>query len=151
MDAIMNLLGNFDPAALLPNISFVVGLITFLSRLAILAIPALLLAFGYFYYFKPVRKISRTAGYRTYFGMGSQEAWDFIQHLAGFVFLILGGVMTLAALVISIILFWKNTIDLLTISAVCLAIEAIATALAVLTLNILMAVRYDRDGRKRKH
>ena len=150
MDAIMNLLGNFDPAALLPNISLVVGLITFFSRLAILAIPALLATFGYFYYFKPVKEINRKSGYRTYFGMGSKEAWDFVQHLAGLVYLILGGVMGLAMLVVSIILFFKSTLDMLTIATVCLIIEAILTCLAVLTINILMAVRYDRDGRRRK-
>jgi len=149
MDAIMNLLGNFDPAALLPDISFTVGLIKLLARLFILIVPALLLGFGYLYYFKPVKEANHRFGYRTYFGMGSEEAWCFVQRLAGFVYMILGGVLALAALIISIILIWQDTVTLLTTAAIYLAIEAVLTGLAVSAINIYMAVRYDQDGYRR--
>ena len=148
MDAIMNLLGNFDPSALLPNISFTFGLITLLARLAILVVPALLLAFGALYFFKPVKEPSRKSGYRTIFAIKDPEAWRFVQRLAGFVYLILGGVMMLAMLIVSIILIWKDTMALLTIAAICLVIEAILIALATLVINIFMAVRHQQNSRQ---
>jgi uncharacterized membrane protein len=148
MDAIMNLLGNFDPSALLPNISFTFGLITLLARLAILVVPALLLAFGALYFFKPVKEPSRKSGYRTIFAIKDPEAWRFVQRLAGFVYLILGGVMMLAMLIVSIILIWKDTMALLTITAICLVIEAILIALATLGINIFMAVRHQQNSRQ---
>lgn len=149
MDAIMNLIKDFDPAALLPDISFTVGLMVLLSRLITLVIPALLLGFGCLYFFKPIEEANHSFGYRTYFGMGSKEAWRYVQRLAGFVFMILGGVLLLAMIIVNIVLIWKDTITLFTTAAICLVIQAILTALTVLTINILMAVRYDRDGYRR--
>ncbi len=148
MDAIMNLLGNFDPTALLPNISFTFGLITLLARLAILIIPALLLAFGFFYFFKPAKEPNRKFGYRTFSVMKDPEVWRFVQRLAGFVYLVLGGVMMLAMIIISVILIWKDTMSLLTITAICLVIEAILTVLAIASINIFMAVRHYRNNRQ---
>lgn len=148
MDAIMNLLGNFDPSALLPNISFTFGLITLLARLAILVIPALLLAFGALYFFKPVKEPSRKSGYRTIFAIKDPEAWRFVQRLAGFVYLILGGVMMLAMIIVSILLIWKDTMALLTITAISLVIEAILIALATLGINIFMAVHHQQNSRQ---
>ena len=149
MDAIMNLIGDFDPAALLPNISVVVWLMEMFSRLAILAIPALLLTFGLLYFFKPVKEANHIFGYRAYFGMGSVEAWAFAQRFAGLVYTILGGVMTLAMVIVNIVLIRKGTIALLTTAVICLIIELILTGLAVLAINIYLALRYDRDGYRR--
>lgn len=149
MDAIMNLIGNFDPAALLPNISVLVTLMELFSRLAILVIPVLLLIFGLLYFFKPIKEANHIFGYRAYFGMGSVEAWRFAQRFAGFIYMILGGVMTLAMVIVSIVLIWKDTITLLTVSAICLIIELVLTGIAVLAINIYLAVRYDRYGYRR--
>ena len=149
MDAIMNLIGEFDPAALLPNISVVVWLMELISRLAILVIPALLLGFGLLYFFKPIKEANHIFGYRAYFGMGSVEAWRFAQRFAGFIYMILGGVMTLAMVIVTIVLIGKSTITLLTTCAICMIIELILTGIAVLAINIYLAVRYDRDGYRR--
>lgn len=149
MDAIMNLIGEFDPAALLPNISVVVWLMELISRLAILVIPVLLLIFGLLYFFKPIKEANHIFGYRAYFGMGSVEAWRFAQRFAGFIYMILGGVMTLAMVIVSIVLIWKDTFTLLTASAICLIIELVLTGIAVLAINIYLAVRYDRYGYRR--
>ena len=149
MDAIMNLIGDFDPAALLPNISFLVTLMELFSRIAILITPALLLTFGLLYFLKPIKEANHIFGYRSYFGMGSVEAWRFAQRFAGFLYMILGGVMTLAMVIVSIVLIWKDTMTLLTTCAICLVIELILTGLAVLAINIVLVVRYDRDGYRR--
>ena len=149
MDAIMNLIGDFDPAALLPNISFLVTLMELFSRIAILITPVLLLTFGLLYFFKPIKEANHIFGYRSYFGMGSVEAWRFAQRFAGFLYMILGGVMTLAMVIVSIVLIGKDTMTLLTTCAICLVIELILTGLAVLAINIVLVVRYDRDGYRR--
>ena len=148
MDAIMNLLGNFDPAALLPDISFTFGLIALVTRLAILAIPALLLIFGFFYYFKPVQEPNRKFGYRTFFAMKDPEAWRFVQRLAGLVYLALGGVMMLSMIIVSIVLIGKETMSLLTTAAICLVINAVLTALAVISINIYMIIRHHRKNQQ---
>lgn len=149
METIMKLLGDFDPAAFLPNISFLVGLMALFARVGILVPPALLLTFGFLYFFKPINEANHTFGYRSYFGMGSVEAWRYAQRLAGFVYMILGGVMALAMVIVSILMIPKDTFTLLTVAAICLVIELILTGIAVLAINIYLAVRYDRDGYRR--
>ena len=149
MDAIMNLLKEFDPAALLPDISLVVGIMEVFARLLILAAPLALLGLGLAYYFKPIKEANHIFGYRTYFGMGSVEAWRFTQKLAGYLYMGLGGLLTLAMLIVNLVLIGKDTVTLLTTAAICLFIEVILTALGVLALNIFLLIRYDRDGYRR--
>ena len=149
MDAILDLLKNFDPATLLPDINLVIGIMEALARILILVAPLLLAGLGAAYFFKPIKEANHIFGYRTYFGMGSVEAWKYTQKLAGFIYMVLGGVLTLAMIIVNLVLIGKDSLTLLTTAAVCLFIEAILTALAVLTLNIFLAVRYDRDGYRR--
>jgi hypothetical protein len=78
--------------------------------------------------------------------MGSVDAWKFTQKLAGFLYMCLGGVLTLAMIIVNLVLIGKDTVTLLTTAAICLFIEVILTGLAVLALNIFLIVRYDRDG-----
>lgn len=149
MDAIMNLLKEFDPAALLPDISLVVGIMEVFARLLILAAPLLLLGLGLAYYFKPIKEANHIFGYRTYFGMGSVEAWRFTQKLAGYLYMGLGGLLTLAMIIVNLVLIGKDTVTILTTAAICLFIEVILTAVGVLALNIFLLIRYDRDGYRR--
>jgi uncharacterized membrane protein len=146
MDAIMNLLKEFDPAALLPDISSIVGIMQVFARILILIIPLLLGGLGAAYYFKPIKEANHIFGYRTYFGMGSVEAWKYTQRLAGFGYMALGGALTLAMIIVNLCLIGAETLTLLTTAAICLVIELVLTGLGVLALNIFLAIRYDRDG-----
>ena len=146
MDAIMNLIGDFDPATLLPDIFSTVGLMELFAHLAILVAPVLLLSLGLLYFFKPIGEANHIFGFRGYFGMGSVEAWRFAQRFAGFIYIVLGGVLMLAMLIISIVMINQNTLTMLTIAAISLIVEAVLTGIAVLGINIYLGVRYDRDG-----
>ncbi len=149
MDKIMEILGGFDIAKILPEVNFTVGLIALLSRLVSFFIPLLILGLGLAYFFKPPAEANHTFGYRTYFGMGSVEAWRFSQRIGGLVYIILGGVMTLGALVVFILLLKSSIPTVLTGCAACVVVELILVALTTLTLNIIISVRYDRDGYRR--
>ena len=149
VEDIKQLMDGFDPAALLPDLTTVAGKMELICRIAVMLGPILLLTLGLIYYFLAPKEANHRFGYRTYFGMGSEEAWCFVQRLAGFVYMILGGVLALAALIISIILIWQDTVTLLTTAAIYLAIEAVLTGLAVSAINIYMAGRYDQDGYRR--
>lgn len=146
MDAIMNFLKEFDPAALLPDVSSIVGIMQVFARILILIIPILLGGLGAAYYFKPIKEANHIFGYRTYFGMGSVDAWKYTQRLAGFGYMVLGGALTLAMIIVNLCLIGAETLTLLTTAAICLIIELVLTGLGVLALNIFLAIRYDRDG-----
>ena len=112
-------------------------------------LPLLILGLGLTYFLKPPAEANHTFGYRTYFGMGSVEAWQFSQRIGGLVYIILGGVMTLGALVAFIILLKGSIPTVLTGCAACVVVELILVALTTLTLNIIISIRYDRDGYRR--
>ena len=64
-------------------------------------------------------------------------------------YIILGGVMTLGALIAFIVLLKSSIPTILTGCAVALVIELILVALTTFTLNIIISIRYDRDGYRR--
>ena len=149
MDKIMEILGGFDIAKILPEVNATVGFIVLLARIVTFAVPLLILGLGLAYFLKPTPEANHTFGFRTYFGMGSVEAWRFSQRIGGLVYIILGGVMTLGALVAFIILLKGSIPTILTGCAAVLVVELILVALTTVTLNILISVRYDRDGYRR--
>ena len=149
MDAIMDLLTGFDPAALLPDISTTLGVLELIARIAILAVPVVLLILGLIYFFRPPKEANHHFGYRTYFGMGSVEAWRYTQWLAGIVYGGLGAVLTVVMLILGFTMSGKDTMSLLTTAAVCIIVEILLTLAASLAINITALVRYDRDGYRR--
>ncbi len=150
MDAIMNLLKEFDPSAMLPNIFTTIGILEAFARILMLIVPLLLGGLGCAYYFKPPAEANHIFGYRTYFGMGSVEAWKYTQKLAGFGYMALGGGLTVIMIIVNLCLIGADTLTVLTASAICLLIQLVLTGLGVLGLNIYLAIRYDRDGSLRK-
>jgi len=138
-----------DFTGFVPELGGFMVTVKLLMVLAMLAGPILLVTFGLLYMFKPKKYANYRFGFRTYFGMGSVDAWKYTQKLAGFIYMCLGGVLTLAMIIVNLVLIGKDTLTLLTTAAICLVIEVILTGLAVLALNIFLIIRYDRDGYRR--
>ena len=92
MDFIAGLF-NMDFTALVPNLNTMLGLIRFLLSLLLLAGPLALLILGFMYRFMAPPEANYKFGFRTYFGMGSVEAWRFSQRIAGIAFAALGLVL----------------------------------------------------------
>ena len=145
----MEILGGFDIAKILPEVNATVGFIVLLARLVTFFVPLLILGLGLAYFLKPTPEANHTFGYRTYFGMGSLEAWQFSQRIGGLVYIILGGAMTLGALITFVVLLKGSIPTILTGCAICAVVELILVVLTTLTLNIIISVRYDRDGYRR--
>ena len=149
IEQMKQLVNEFDFANFIPAVDSILGWIEMLVRIFVMAAPICILLFGLFYLLLPPKEANHRAGYRTYFGMGSVEAWQFSQRIGGLVYIILGGVMTLGALVAFILLLKGSIPTVLTGCAACVVVELILVALTVLTLNIIISVRYDRDGYRR--
>lgn len=149
MDAIMKLLSDFDADALLPDLSTTLGLLELVARIGILIIPIVLVILGLCYFFKPTKEANYTFGYRTYFGMGSVEAWRYTQWLAGVVLGGLGAVLTVAMVIAGFVFAGQNTLNLLLSAATCMFIEVLLTLAANIAINIAVLLRYDRDGYRR--
>lgn len=149
MNFITNLF-SMDFAALVPELSvFLKGARTVLA-LAVLAGPVCLLMLGALYLFKPAPEANYRYGFRTYYGMGSIEAWQFSQKLAGLIFGALGAVFMVAMLIVILCFIGKDLLQVSKMSAICLLIQMIFILLARLAVAILSAKYFDKDGSRRK-
>lgn len=132
--------------ALIPDISTIMGLIGFLFFVAVMAGPLLLLGFGLLFRYRPPAEANFSLGYRFWWGMASLEAWRYTQRLAGIIWTILGGALTVIMLVVGIILLCMEPMTMAIGCAVCLVIELVLTATACITINLIVMKKYDKDG-----
>ena len=145
------LMDNFDPASLLPDLSTVVGKVEFITRLAVMVGPILLLVLGILYFFAAPREANYRFGYRCYFGMGSEEAWRFTQRFAGLVWGALGLVLTVVMLIITGSFGGNPIMDIIAKGARCLLWEGALILLSILGINTMAMICYDRKGMRRKN
>ena len=140
------LMDNFDPASLLPDLTNVVGIVEFITRIAVVAGPIVLLVMGVLYFFLSPKEANYHFGYRCYFGMGSENAWQFTQRLAGLVWMGLGLILTIIMVIISSGFAGKPIMDTISSGFTCLIWEIVLTAISCGAINVLVMLRYDRKG-----
>ena len=144
------LMDNFDPAALLPDLTTVVGKVEFITRLAVMAGPVVLLVLGILYFFAAPKEANYRFGYRCYFGMGSEEAWRFTQRFAGLVWGVLGLVLTVVMLIITGSFAGNPIMDIIGKGAKCLLWEGGLILVSILGINLTAMLCYDRKGLRRR-
>ena len=144
------LMDNFDPASLLPDLSSVVGIVEFVTRIAVLAGPIVLLVMGILYFFVSPKEANYHFGYRCFFGMGSEEAWRFTQRLAGIVWGALGLVLTILMVIITGSFPGQPIMDTISTGVTCLIWEIVLAALSCLGINVIVMLLYNARGDRRK-
>ena len=144
------LMDNFDPASLLPDLTTVVGKVEFITRIAVMAGPVVLLVLGILYFFAAPKEANYRFGYRCYFGMGSEEAWRFTQRFAGLVWGVLGLVLTVVMLIITGSFSGNPIMDIIGKGVRCLLWEAGLILVSILGINLTAMLCYDRKGLRRK-
>ena len=149
LEDIKVLMDNFDPATLLPDLTGVVGTVEFLTRIAVLAGPVVLLVMGLVYFFLSPKEANHHFGYRCYFGMGSVEAWRFSQRLAGVIWTVLGLGLTAVMLLVTGGFGGKEIMDIVGTGFTCLIWETVLAAVSCLAINLLVMLCFDRNGMRR--
>lgn len=150
IDNIKELMDGLDPAALLPDIENIVDKSALICRIAILVGPIVLLAMGIAYLLLSPKEANHYFGYKTYFGMGSVEAWRFTQKLAGCVLGGLGLLLTVIMLVLSMGFGSMNTMDMVWRALMCLVWECALALAANIAINAVAFFKFDRKGAVRK-
>lgn len=149
MDKILSLFQK-DFSELLPDINSAVSGIQGIIRLVMLVGPLILLLLGLWYFFLPPKEANHRAGFRTYITMGSIQVWRFAQRLAGIIYMALGGIMTVATLIISLFFAPEDLVAMITTALICVIIQLILVLLAWIVINILVFRVYDAKGNRRK-
>ena len=150
IDDIKQIMDEFDPAALLPDLSGLFGSLETVCRWAVMIGPVLLLVLGLAYLFLSPREANYYFGYRTYFGMGSVHAWRFTQRFAGVVLGSLGLILTIVMFVISSGFGNLDVMDMVWKAVSCLVWQAVLALLANGAIALAAFLLFDRKGEYRK-
>ena len=146
----INKIFELDLSVLVPEMSLVLDRTRMLVTVSVLIGPILLLALGLIYFFKPPKEANHRIGFRTYFGMGSVEAWRFTQRIAGIAFGGLGALLLIIMLVVILGFHGKDHFEMVTAAMVALLWQAGLALLARLAIAILAGVFFDRKGNRRR-
>ena len=149
MEALKSLLEDFDPAAFLPDLSGFLGKLELIVRIAVMAAPLVLLGMGLLYFLAPPKEANYKLGYRCFWGMGSEIAWQFCQKLAGIVWSSLGLILTIVMAVLSLRLRGMAGDEMAMFAAKCLLWQLGLVVVSILGINITMAVLFDAKGIRR--
>ena len=149
MEALKALMKDFDPAALMPNLSDVLDKLENIIRLAVMIAPLVLLGLGLLYLLAAPKEANYKLGYRFFWGMSSVEAWQFTQKTAGLVWTGLGLGMTVAMSFICNSyrdMAWEAMLFSALISVVA---ELLLVFLSTLLINALVILHFARKGTRR--
>ena len=150
MDKLLSLLDGLDIVALLPEVDTILGKLSFAMRICLLIGPIIMLVLGLIYLLIPPKEANYKAGFRTYWGMGSIQAWRFTQWLAGIVFSALGLILMIVMLVISSGFMDMGEMDIITTSVTCLLWQVGLAFASYLGVAITVCVLFDRTGTPRR-
>ena len=148
-EAFKQLLNGIDFAELLPDINQILSIVAPTAKVLMMVGSFIMLAFGLYCLMIAPREATYLAGYRFRWGMGSVQAWRFMQRCAGVIFLVLG-----LGCAVYMALHTRDVddlalMDLLTTAAMYIILQiAVATAGCLLT-NLAVILRYDLKGNRR--
>ncbi len=149
MDKILSLLQDFDVAKFLPPPDVFVNKLELLMRVAVMAGPLAILGLGLWYFLAPPKEANHSAGFRTYWGMGSVEAWRYTQRLAGILYSLMGTVMTVVLSLICNGFRGMNAMKMANIAIVCVTVEFVLIIGAWVYINIMVYMHYDKEGNRK--
>ncbi len=149
IENIKQIMDDFDLAALFPEITDVMSAITVFARLAVMAGPLLLLGLGLQYFLAAPKEANHAVGYRFRWGMGSVEAWQYTQRLAGILWSILGLILTVVMGILSSEFVDMPTMDMLARAFWAILAEVGVIGVLCLVINGVVMSRFDLKGNRR--
>ena len=149
IENIKEIMDNFSLAALFPEIESILDLVAPVARLCLMVGPFVLLALGLYYILSAPKEANYRSGYRCYFGMGSEMAWQFTQKLAGCLYALAGMTLVVTMALLGRKLVGAELMELLLQTVVYLFIQALVIVGVKLLINLTVAVRYNRKGDRR--
>lgn len=150
IDQVVALVDDFELASIFPALDTVIGWVTLFAWLCALAAPVTMLVLGLRYRYSPPEKANYRSGYRFFFGMGSQEAWKYTQQLAGVVWTLLGGGMTVIMLIVCLFFGLMNPVTMVSVVLWSVGIQLVLIVTGCVVINKKVADRFDKDGNPKR-
>ena len=150
IEDLKSIMDAFDPASLLPEMESILNVLVGAVRLAILAGPIVVLAFGVLFLVFAPKEANYYFGYRCAFGMGSVEAWRFTQRLAGITWTVLGLALTVAMFVLTRKFGRLDAYDVVWTGVKYILWEVGLVAASGLFINTVVMSQFTYDGELRR-
>ena len=149
VEKLVQLVNEFDLAKFIPEVNSILGWVEMLVRIFVMAAPICILAFGLFFLFLPPKEANHRAGYRTFFGMGSVDAWRFTQFIAGIVWGAIGLILTIVMVLVVNGFRDMEMMDMVSSAITCVLWEIGCIVVGCLGINITALVIFDSKGVRR--
>ena len=151
MDFISSLLDGLDNIGnLVPALEKLLSSAQLWLTIVLLIGPVAMLILGVIYLFLPPKEANHHIGYRTYFGMGSVEAWLHTQKLAGIIYGGLGIILGIIMIFVSVSLKNKDMMQAFTSAITWLCVQVGIVLLVYLGMFVYTAIVFDRHGNRRR-
>jgi len=150
MNSITAFFDKIDFTKLVPELDTLLGRLQAVASWALMIGPIVMLIFGLWYFFLPPKEANHKVGFRTWFGMGSVEAWQFTQRLAGVVWTGLGIVLLVIAIITSLTFGGKDVMQIATSAFICLLWQAGLAVIGGFSVSFIVFLRFDTLGYRRK-
>lgn len=151
MDFISSLLDGLDNIGnLVPALEKLLSSAQLWLTIVLLIGPVAMLILGVIYLFLPPKEANHHIGYRTYFGMGSVEAWLHTQKLAGIIYGGLGIILGIIMIIVSVSLKKKDMMQAFTSAITWLLVQVGIVLLVYLGMFVYTAIVFDRHGNRRR-
>ncbi len=149
MNSITAFFDEIDLTKLVPQMDALLDKLQAVATWSLLIGPILMLAFGLRYLLLPPKEANHKVGFRTWFGMGSVEAWQFTQRLAGIVWGGLGLVLTVIMIIVSLTFRGKDVMEIASAAFGWLMCQAILALVGYVGIGIVTMLRYNSKGYRR--
>lgn len=133
----------------LPDLQKLLDGLAPVMKWAVMAGPIVLLFFGLIYLLIPPKEANHHLGFRTYFGMGSIEAWRFTQRIAGMAITLLGLVLCIVMWITAKEFVGMDIYEMMNKAAKCLLWQVVLVIITYIAISITAAVFFDRHGERR--
>ena len=149
MDKITALFEKIDLAKLVPQMDTLLEKLQLIITVALMAGPLVMLFFGLWYFLMPPKEANYSAGFRTWFGMGSVSAWRTTQKIAGVVWGVCGLVLSVVMWLISRGFDKLDAMQMADKAVVCLLWQIGIALVTYIGICITVTVLFDSKGRRR--
>ncbi len=131
------------------EVTDILELIPGFVRILVLAAPLIILGLGLYYFLAGPKEATYRAGYRFRWGMGSVQAWQWMQKFAGIAWTVLGlGLMAYTAL--NLPDFADAALaDMMWDAIGILIIQGASVLVSCAIINVVVFIRFDLRGRRR--
>ena len=149
MDKITALFEGFDLTKLVPEMDILLEKLLLIVRIAVMAGPLVMLLLGLWYFLIPPKEANHSAGFRTWFGMGSVVAWRATQKIAGVAWSSCGLILSVVMWFVSRGFAGMDAMQMANAAFSCLLWQIGVALISYVGICIVVTILYDSKGRRR--